>query len=343
MLRGYMLEEVLAYLVKKSGFNLLVDASQDRNNLAMKRGDLVVRGRGKYHQANVLGQLEWTPAFTYPLRLFVEAKFRKDPIGIDVVRNAISILLDVNQKSTLNEEDILLQKYHYVYALFSTSGFTEDSVYMGLAHQISLIDLNSSDYSVLLESIRTAARNIKGDIDNMDNIVYNLRYILRRKLRTLPIRIEYYGGRMNDHEQIEELLGNMIKTTENYGELFIGMPNIPFMILLKPEKRDEFIRYLERKPNHKINITWSHHIDKRRTWTIRPSESPEEYKLTFKLPSVLAKRIFGTIDEGIYERALSAKEKYFSHIIIYRKVQRQIQWYKLNYDRDETLKYLENS
>lgn len=340
-LRGYILEEVLAHLVNNSGFRLLEDASQDKINLAMQRGDLVVKGRGGYHQADVLGQLEWTPAFTYPLRLFVEAKFRNKTTGIETIRNAISIVLDVNQKSTYHDEDLLLSKYHYVYALFSTSGFTEDAVKMGLAHQISLIDLSSSEYNSLLDSIRNTAQNINKDMGELTNLVYNLRYVLRRKLALSLRRKEYYGEQRSSHDQIRDLIQPVINSAREYGELFIGIPNIPFMLLLKANNRNKFLDYLEKKPSHKVNITWSHYIDNRKTWMIRPSDAPDEYQLTFKLPSILAQRIFGKIDDGMYERAINAKQKYLAHIVIYRTTQRQIQWYRLSYDKEETLRYLQ--
>ena len=73
-LRGYILEEVLAYLIRTTGYELLVDPSQDPRELGRKGSGLVVKGRGAVHQVDVLGELKWIPAFTFPLRLIVEAK-----------------------------------------------------------------------------------------------------------------------------------------------------------------------------------------------------------------------------------------------------------------------------
>lgn len=71
--RGYVLEEVLAFLIRNAGYRLLVDPSQGEQ-LAYGRNGLVVVGRGGAHQVDVLGQLSWVPVFTFPIRLFVEAK-----------------------------------------------------------------------------------------------------------------------------------------------------------------------------------------------------------------------------------------------------------------------------
>lgn len=87
-LRGYILEEVLARLIMHAGYRLLVDANQDRE-LSNRRNGLAVRGRGTFHQVDVLGEFLWTAAFTHPIRLFVEAKFRDAAAGLGMVRNAV--------------------------------------------------------------------------------------------------------------------------------------------------------------------------------------------------------------------------------------------------------------
>jgi hypothetical protein len=48
-LRGYLLEEVLAWLLRGSGYRLLVDPSQDPDEPAMKGNGLCVKGRGAEH------------------------------------------------------------------------------------------------------------------------------------------------------------------------------------------------------------------------------------------------------------------------------------------------------
>src|SRR5579862_6617253 len=142
-LRGYVLEEILARLVQNTGYRLLVDASQDTDELENRSNGLAVRGRGGSHQVDVLGELLWIPAFTFPLRLIVEAKARKGTTGIDDVRNAVGVLSDVNQNYTRTDggRRVLIQKYSYRYALFSTSGFSRHAAEYALAHQISLVEI----------------------------------------------------------------------------------------------------------------------------------------------------------------------------------------------------------
>jgi hypothetical protein len=74
-LRGYLLEQALAWLLRNSGYRLLVDESQDPDELISSGNGLSVKGRGAEHQADVLGEFAFTPAFSLPIRLFLEAKF----------------------------------------------------------------------------------------------------------------------------------------------------------------------------------------------------------------------------------------------------------------------------
>jgi hypothetical protein len=74
-LRGYLLEEALAWLLRNSGYRLLVHKSQDNDELTLNGNGLCVKGRGADHQADVLGEFAFTPAFSFPIRLFLEAKF----------------------------------------------------------------------------------------------------------------------------------------------------------------------------------------------------------------------------------------------------------------------------
>jgi len=154
-LRGYILEEVLAYLVRDTGYELLVDERQDPTWLERRGNGLVVKGRGGEHQVDVLGQLTWVPTFTFPLRLFIEAKFRSEPTGIEVIRNAIGVVLDINQNNLRNKGQApVVQNYQYVYTICSTSGFRDSAQDMALAHQISLIDIGGPDYADQFLTVR---------------------------------------------------------------------------------------------------------------------------------------------------------------------------------------------
>lgn len=178
-LKGYLLEEIVAFLISKAGYRLLTAVSDDPHDLDYMGNGLQVRGRGGFHQADVLGELLWTPAFGNPIRLFIEAKWRGEDqarVGIPEVRHAVGILQDINQSLVTaksrsreaqnvgdNEDTATIGRgfcYNYRYALCSTSGFTRGAQTYALAHQIALLDLSHADYEDIYRRRRYRRRSI---------------------------------------------------------------------------------------------------------------------------------------------------------------------------------------
>lgn len=343
-LRGYILEEVLAYLIRNTGYRLLVDAVQDPTELGWERNGLVVKGRGAVHQVDVLGELMWIPAFTYPLRLFVEAKFRGEKTGISIVRNAVGTMLDINQNNLpqstrANDGNPQLRpKYQYVGAIFSTSGFSQPAMDMALAHGVSLIDLRIPGFQPLLEGITETAdtilRTFQQDQTNGDGIPANgenhpargeftqaLRLALRRELCTQPY-MDFEDGehvrqiKQDLIEQITPLLRASVESAEELGELFVGMGQGPYMIVLKADNRARFLEFTRNNPAHNVHITWSSRVNEGRTWFIEPQGYQNGYRLSFKLPDVIGDWIFS--ERNVLRAAMNAKQKFFSNITIYR-------------------------
>lgn len=118
--KGYLLEIVLAKLLKVNGYDLVT--STDNEIVNLPRNGLNVKGRGGYHQFDSLGTFRITPPFVYPIRLFLEAKFyTNNKVGIDRVRMGIGILQDVNTNYStveMTSEELKLPKYNYNYAIF---------------------------------------------------------------------------------------------------------------------------------------------------------------------------------------------------------------------------------
>lgn len=341
-LQGYILEEVLAFLIKNTGYKLLTDPKQDPIELGIRGNGLIVKGRGGEHQADVLGQLEWIPTFTFPIRLFVEAKYRGRKTGIETVRNAIGILNDVNQNYVYPEGNVQpRQKYQYNYAIFSTSGFSSTSIKMAIVHNISLIDLSSSDYKDLKKAISISSEKLKNSFneleiseteitDNQSKIIKKIRNVLRTQLNTGET--DRYNDSNNDNNVesiIREGIKNTIECANRYGELLVAMANGPFMLLLKPNNLNNFLEYSNQNPFHEVNIYWNPDIDNGRLWTIEPNHS-KDYKLTFNLPEELSKWIFATKGKERV-KAVYAKSNFLSEISIYRKEYERDKIYRLSY------------
>lgn len=353
-LRGYILEEVLAYLIRNTGYRLLVDDSQDKQELGWRHNGLVVKGRGAVHQVDVLGELSWIPAFTYPLRLFVEAKFRQNKIGIPEVRNMVATLLDVNQNNlpqlhkAAGNNPQLKPKYYYAGAIFSASGFSEPAMDMALAHNISLIELNTPEFQPLLDGISAAAdsivetleppeaevpagqvpededESIEKDMLSPDiqaprgRFLLALRTALRQRFETQTRAARNEALDLAD--KLTHLLRPAINAATQTGELFVGMGQGPYMLVMKADQPEGFLEYARHHPVHDVTISWSSEIDEGGTWIVSPVHQTENrlpYSLRFRVPQPIYDWIFSA--DNVPRTALDAKKLYFSSISIFHK------------------------
>ena len=336
-LRGYILEEVLAYLTKNAGYDLLVDYRQDRRELTRIGAGLAVKGRGAVHQADVLGELRWIPAFTFPIRLFVEAKFHeKRKTGIGVVSNAVGVVLDVNQNNMPTIEDRRpLRKFQYAYAIFSTTGFSLPAHAMAVAHQISLIDMSGPEYSRLRGQISSIADSVSEPVKAARDFVPSMRHALRTELGTIPGDVDDLGLDESIDIQLVTTISQASRpairdiTTER--ELFVGMANGPYMLLLKSRSPEEFLRYASERPRHRVTIHWSTEYDRARTWVIQPTDDQAAYSLEFRVPRNIYRWVFEAGRDARLE-ARRMKRRFFSSISIYRRDQRQDKIFRLEYD-----------
>jgi len=346
-LAGYILEEVLAYLVRTTGYDLLVDPTQDPIALTKGPNGLQVRGRGGDHQVDVLGQLRWVPTFTFPLRLFIEAKFRRNPMGIPVVRNAIGAVLDINQFNQIGRGQVSLSpRYYYAYAIFSTSGFADPAQDMALAHQISLIDLSGNEYSQLLTRIFQTAKDLSaawsnGSEHGRSRSVQSIRDVLRRDLGTLPSDVGEVTDASRDPE-LSSLLSPVVSSCKEVGELFVAMPNGPYMLLLKARNPANFLQFCMKYPRHKVRIQLGDAFGPSSPWTITPMRTnpdDETYELSFMIPSRISQWIFeGSTNRDPRSIARSVKKTLLSNISVIRHEEQQDYLFQLEWDSDSLLR-----
>lgn len=258
-LAGYILEEMLAYLLRNAGYRLLTDERQDPHELANRHHGLIVRGRGAEHQVDVLGELLWIPAFTYPLRLVLEAKCRKGKTDIATVRNMVAALLDINQnnmpqRTAAGTPPIPRAKYAYVGAIFSASGFSSHAADFALAHAVSLVDLRATAFRSLVTAARQCATTLSAyyeaeETGSVARFVGAIRNSLRVELNT---------ALMPDANLTPDDLGIprraleiAIQAAQQTDELF-GLR--PYMLVLKADDPAAFLRYAAERPTHPIAV-----------------------------------------------------------------------------------------
>ncbi|MFI0417945.1 hypothetical protein [Spongiactinospora sp. 9N601] len=344
---GYLLEEALAWMLRGAGYRLLVDVSQDPHELAINGNGLCVKGRGAEHQVDVLGEFVFTPAFSLPIRLFLEAKFTKQKSDLVVVRNAHGVIHDINENFVHAPGARLRKRYRYVYALFSVSGFTAAAQDFALAQQISLVDLSGASFAWLRRSVESAAENLRvlaqHDRVNKFPVIW-MRRRLRAELGTMPDlsnerkyqTVHPAGFAVAAGAVLDDLVGTLKERRHN--ELLLGFPAAPFVLPMATDNVERFLAYAREYPDHAIRLVRTRGGDGVE-WEVSPigqewmwefSASPNTYRLTFNLPERLGDWICENEEYGV-GRIRAFEGKSLPGIIVYRVEGNELQIFQLRY------------
>jgi hypothetical protein len=162
------------------------------------------------------------------------------------------------------------------------------------------------------------------------DFVSAIRLAIRERLNTQPVLAP--GEPAVHIPELMPLLEPTFNAVHNVGELFVGMANGPHMLVLKAGDPDNFLEHVRNFPSQNVRITWSHELDSGRTWIITPREGRPAYKLFFRLPQPIGDWIFSRAN--VRRAAVTAKEKYFSSITIYRTENGQDSLIRLRFDPD---------
>ena len=310
--KGYLLEIVLAKLLKVNGYDLVT--SSDNEIRFLETNGLNVKGRGGYHQFDSLGTFRITPPFVYPIRLFLEAKFYTDnKVGIDRIRMGIGILQDVNTNYStveMTSEELRLHKYNYNYAIFSTSGFTDDAQRLAIAHKIYLMDLSSGYYKWIRDFINQIVDKLfirysnSGD-DISSDIFNDFKEYFSRWVNDLSYNQLY---RWFDFNIQQSVVNEFVNQMQNVRSIYIASTKSSQIIALIPDNDDEFRNSLLRDPHQEVTITWNENEND--VWIVRPTRNYDRYRLTFQLPSVIREYIFNN-SVNQYESAYDEKRRSF--------------------------------
>jgi hypothetical protein len=332
-LSGYLLEEVLAKMLASSGYRLLVDAEQDHDALTVGKHGLLVHGRGADHQADALGDLAVPIPFSLPVRLFLEAKFKGQPVGLTDVRNALAVVTDVNERySTDGAQGLRLpfRRYHYRYSLFSMSGFTGPAQDFALAHQISLVDMQGAAFEGLREMI-TQATNELLELAARSNITVlptqQARMVVRVALGTMDGR--HVAPEADAHNLLPErplrALADALARQVSGDRLVLGFLKAPFLLALQPDDVHEFKHWLRHAPAHvEVRIRFARGGPVEGDWVIIPDGAPRGARLRFGIPARLLEWLVS--GEALpAELAAQAKQEFFSSVVIFYHTGRSVE------------------
>lgn len=328
IISGYVLEEVVARMLRGSGYSLLTSPQQDENYLLKDKHGLLVRGRGTDHQADALGDLVIPIPFSLPVRLFAEAKNRARPTGLDAVRNAASVITDVNQFQPQQRRIKVWRgdsTYHYRYSLFSTSGFTAPAQDFALAHQISLIDMSGPSFAAWRTAVDTFAVEVQ-DLAIQAGLtafpIGQMRAALRSALSSTDD-----GPAAEDpstqvltpmpEDALEALAAALARSID--GSLVLGFPSGPQVLALKPDDPRTFAAWTrDAGPVVPMQLRYAPGRRRQGEWALLPSHHPygRSLVLRFATPPALAEWLFAR-DSDERDRLYRAKQGVLSSITIF--------------------------
>lgn len=227
--KGALLEEVVLFLLAKVGYSTIdpsLLASAPQPGLRKGKSGLDARGRGTWHQLDALCNWDHSPAFIYPIRLIVEAKCyaQSSPIQVSVTRNALGVLKDVSENYfsfDANTDSVHGPRYNYVFAIFSTSGFTRGAVEFAIAHQIFLIQYE--DVPVIAPVIDAIMELNDDHFESLANgAIAEARGLLRNALQGSTVAAEPEPTHLSVLGR-NHILGAVRQAAEQIGGSYFGM------------------------------------------------------------------------------------------------------------------------
>lgn len=312
-IKGLLLEEVLLQLLRASGYYAVENANGDSSLNSRNSGSLEVRGRGSKHQIDAIADFSVSPPFSYPIRLLLEAKFYKNNVGIEIVRNAVGVLKDVSEFWIVDDSSFK-PRYHYQYAIFTSSSFTKSAQEYAFAQDVYLIKLENNRY--FYPVIRAIEELNHADFRGVseDNIDIDLTQ-LRRATRSSLGNYRLYEMReyCTDYNFNSVKICNVIESSLKIGTSYLGVLGNSFPIFFTPS--DNFdINDLINDPT--IRICWDQekwYVVKRHARCVTLDE--RDIILSFDLPDELFK-LYSDNNMLTKSRALDLKQDFMSSIKI---------------------------
>lgn len=249
-IRGALLEELLLYLLRASGYITVEKIQPDDETLRDGGAGLELLGRGGVHQIDAIADFVISPPFSNPQRLLIEAKCLDNNVGIGIVRNAVGVLKDVEEYWVSRNGIPAKERYHYQYALFSATEYSEPAQKYAYAHDIYLIPLEESTF---MQPVVKKVKNIRKetfDADS-DNISINLKDLRRAFRGVLRNNDEVFNNHPNIFER-ENLRGRLLEMRESSRRVeyaLVGMISKRFPIFLVPSHQTSIRSLISDSPH----------------------------------------------------------------------------------------------
>lgn len=192
---GALLEEAILYLLEAAGYQALRRLDGDPT-VDPDAPAVTLRGRGTRHQIDAVADPVFAYPFANPTRLLVEAKAYAvgHKVALPVLRNALGTLRDLEEFWVPGAEGTDVgPRYHYRYAVFSTSDFTGPAQDFAYAHDIYLLPLRGSAFFAPVVDALDQLKRELADVNDLDRLS-NYRRELRAALGAEAMLIGRLAG-----------------------------------------------------------------------------------------------------------------------------------------------------
>lgn len=236
--RGMLLEEALLQLLRSTGYKTVDDVNGDPT-LGRSPAGLMVKGRGTSHQIDAIADFSIHAPFSHPQRLLVEAKCfePRQRVGLSIVRGALGTLKDVEEFWVSLPGRSPKPRYHYQYAIFSATGYTENAQSYAFAQDIYLIPLAESQFfAPVINTLRNVLSRDRNLARNGD-----LQLDLGRLRRTVreAIRDELPRPDFQQFDQVLIGIPEFIAACRQIGFSLLAVLGGRFPVFLVPAPRFE--------------------------------------------------------------------------------------------------------
>lgn len=230
-----------------------------------------------------------------PVRLFCEAKYLKDKVGLEVVRNAVGVLNDVNERfgSAGATATVPLRRFQYRYSVFSASGFTSDAEAYALAQQISLIDLQGPAFGYVL----SAAVRVTDAIRIWQQQAGDVRtQVIRAALRAvLDTDTSGASGANDEAPGLETSIARSLGDELRRREFWLGFPSAPYILALQPDDPVSFRRLLAQRVMPEARLEFRGPSEREGTWALlMRDELVGDVVIRFGLPEAVDQWVLTT-------------------------------------------------
>lgn len=226
----------------------------------------------------------------------------------------VGILDDINTNySTVNmtSAELFLARYNYHYAIFSTSGFSNDAQRYAIAHKIHLIDLSGSEYKYITDSIENIVDILMFDTNQIEK---NLFEAFKRNFSYLIYTDEEDEGNFKQAlERIDNRLVPLIlslRTNIKGKYIFLATINSVNMIPLFADSA--FNELLKSNPHQNISIHFNQ--ENSDEWVVVPIDNYGNEIRNISARLTLPE-LFREYMKDDLEKAMYMKEKIFGKIV----------------------------